>query len=102
MLSSKKELSTWEKCLQVNLGRRLVQVQRQLVRLKYAPSSSASTDISGESDDWEDYLQRAESKKNSMIMQDAEIDVLVAAEQEMDDHIIAGHRDDIDSDELSL
>jgi hypothetical protein len=88
--------------MQGNLGKRLVEVQRQLVRLNYAPSSSASTDISGEGsvEDWE---RRSESKKNSLILQDADIDLIVAQQNVMDDSIIAGQDDiNIDSDELSL
>lgn len=103
-LTNKKVLSSWEKCLQKNLSKRIVHIQRQMVRLVLAPSSSASTDISGDEkseDEWE-IISRRETKKNSMILQDAEIDVIVAAEQAMDDNIIAGQEDGIDSDELSL
>lgn len=105
VLSTKPNVTAWEKCQQINLGKRLVHVQRQMVRMNLAPSSSASTDISGEGeseDEWE-VINRRETKKNSMILQDAEIDVIVAAENLNDDSIIAGVQEDgIDSDELSL
>eukprot|EP01127_Copromyxa_protea_P011767 TRINITY_DN2983_c0_g1_i2.p1 TRINITY_DN2983_c0_g1~~TRINITY_DN2983_c0_g1_i2.p1 ORF type:complete len:302 (-),score=32.55 TRINITY_DN2983_c0_g1_i2:129-977(-) len=101
-LTNQTKLNTWESFALTTMEERLVVVKRQLVRLAYAHSSSASTDISGEESMGEAEMTWKERRKNSTILQDAEIDFIVASQNSYDDSIIAGPEDGIDSDDLSL
>lgn len=106
-LKNKQNPTSWDKCVKQNLEKRFVQVQRQMVRMELVPSSSASTDVSGEensNEGWESSSWSSSFSRASVILQDAEIDIIVANEPIMDDTIIAGGDDalGIDSDELSL